>query len=140
MKKLHLSRVLLLPLVCAACSSPLQQAQVDGYMSQDSTGIYWVEGTENNGQLTGTYNTCALNALTHKYDGASFPITGTHNGTNINITVDASLIKLPISGMLYNNTLVLKVQQSGQTQSRSFTGASNDDYQKALNDFIAKYL
>lgn len=106
MKKVSSFRVLLLPLVRDAGSSP-QQAQVDGYMSQDSTGIYWVEWTENNGQFTGTYGSCALNALMHTYDGASLA-TGWHNYWERSLPQDAygsSLGTLPRLGQQFQKAM-----------------------------------
>lgn len=145
MKWISLLCLFLLSTLFASCSLPFQSPQIDGYLSQDSSGVYWVQYTEANGQLNGTYSTYAMNALTykyglpHKYESNSFSITGTHKGSHLTLTIDTGLTKVPVSGTLINNTLTLHFPIDGQLRTRSFTGASTSDYQKALSDFKAKH-
>jgi hypothetical protein len=112
---------------------------IDGYLSQDSTGVYWVQWTELNGQLTGNYNAYTLDDSTNQYASITFPITGTHSGRQININIEAGLIKLPASGTIDSKTLTLAVQSNGQIKTRSFTGTTMSAYQQALSAFSKKH-
>lgn len=145
MKRISLLCLLLLSTLFAGCSLPFQSPQIDGYLSQDSSGVYWVQFKEVNGQIYGNYYNYAMNAMTykyglpHKYESNSFDITGTHKGSHLNLIIDSGLTKAPVSGTLINNTLTLYFPIDGQIRTRSFTGASTSDYQKALSDFKAKH-
>ncbi len=120
-------------------SSGTTSTPADGYLYNQDTQILYVEWTESNGQLTGSWNSATLQGKAIAYSNA--PITGTHdsNSGSINMILNLNGKEIPISGSVQGSTLVLQMQQNGQNTNWTFHAASNLDYQTALTSFQQKY-
>lgn len=111
----------------------------DGYLSNQDTQIIYVQWTESNGQLTGSWNSAILQS--NKIIYSNLPITGTYDSSSgsINMIVNFNGKDTPISGIVQSTTLALQMQQNGQNTNWTFHAASNLDYQSALTSFQQKY-
>ncbi len=116
-------------------------APPDGYLSKTSTSVYYLQFTEQNGQLSGhlqgIYETTALPPGTQT---VTAPFTGIHTGSSVTITLTMYLFfHTNITGTFNGNTIVLQFPQSnGYLASETFTGASNDDYNGAVSTLQAQ--
>jgi hypothetical protein len=127
-------------------SQPPQNASGGGtsspsYLNDNAdTEVLYIQWTESNGQLTGSWNDAILQTGTIVY--TSLPITGTYNSSTgtvnfVRRNTDGS--DTPISGTLQDNKLVLLMQQNGQPVSWSLHTAIYVDYQSQLNKFRANH-
>ena len=112
---------------------------ISGYLYNQDTQLLYVQWTESNGQLTGSWNSATLQGKTITY--SNLPITGTHDSSSgsINLVLNLDGKDIPISGLVQGSTLVLQMQQNGQNTNWTFHTASNLDYQTALTSFQQKY-
>ena len=153
MKKLFVLITLLSLFILAACGSTNSESNttqsqsasgttsspVEGYLYDQDTQIVYVQWTESNGQLTGSWNAAALQGNKLIYN--NLPITGTHdsNSGSVNLIINLGGKDTPMSGTVQGSTLVLQMQQNGRTTNWTFHAASNLDYQTALTSFQQKY-
>ena len=116
-------------------------ASSPSYLNDNAdTEVLYIQWTESNGQLTGSWNDAILQTNTIVY--TSLPITGTHNSSTgtvnfVRRNTDGS--DTPISGTLQDNKLVLLVQQNGQPVSWTLHTVIYVDYQSQLNKFRANH-
>lgn len=111
----------------------------EGYLYTQDTQIIFVQWTESNGQLTGSWNAAMLQSSKIAY--SNLPITGTHDSSSgsVNLIINLNGKDTPISGTVQGSTLALQMQQNGQITNWTFHSASNLDYQTALTSFQQKY-
>src|SRR5579872_244933 len=152
-KRLMLTALLVLFLFsgCGGSNSPSDTSQSQpasgggtsspSYLNDNAdTEVLYIQWTESNGQLTGSWNDAILQTSTIVY--TSLPITGTYNSSTgtvnfVRRNTDGS--DTPISGTLQDNKLILLMQQNGQPVSWTLHTVIYVDYQSQLNKFRANH-
>jgi hypothetical protein len=111
-------------------------APPDGYLSKTPTSVYYLQFTEQSGQLSGhlqgIYET---NATPPGEQTMNYPFTGVHVNNSISLTLtEYFFFHETLTGTFDGSTVVLQIPQSdGSLTSETFGGASNDDYNTAVN-------
>jgi hypothetical protein len=111
-----------------------------GYLNDNQdTEILYIQWTESNGQLTGSWNDATLQNNSIAY--TNLPLTGTHdnNTGSINFIADSGGNAISIYGTVQNSKLLLQMQKGGQSISWTLHAASNIDYRSALTTFQSKH-
>jgi hypothetical protein len=119
---------------CSTGSTP------DGYLSINTDSVYFIQFTEQNHQLNGHLQGIAETTDTPpQTKSSSTAFTGTHNGSSITITVSVFGFSSSLVGTLNDTTLTLEIPQTdGHLQSETFTGASLQDYNQAVDTLQKK--
>ena len=115
-------------------------APPDGYLSKTPTSVYYLQFTEQNEHLSGHLQGIdETNTTPPGTQTVTAPFTGIHTGSSITIILTVYLFfHANITGTFKGNTIVLQFPQSdGYLTSETFTGASNDDYNRAVSTLQA---
>jgi hypothetical protein len=111
-------------------------APPDGYLSKTPTSVYYLQFTEQSGQLSGhlqgIYET---NTIPPSEQTMNYPFTGVHVNNSISLTLtEYFFFHETLTGTFDGSTVVLQIPQSdGYLTSETFGAASNDDYNAAVN-------
>jgi ABC-type glycerol-3-phosphate transport system substrate-binding protein len=111
-----------------------------GYLNDNQdTEVLYIQWTESNGQLTGSWNDAILQNNSIAY--TNLPFTGTHDNStrSINFVINLGGAATSIHGTVQDSKLLLQMQKGGQSTSWTLHAASNIDYRSALTTFQSKY-
>ena len=85
-----------------------------GYLNDNQdTEVLYIQWTESNGQLTGSWNDATLQNNSIVY--TNLPFTGTHDNStgSINLVINLGGTATPIHGTVQASKLLLQMQKSG---------------------------
>ena len=108
----------------------------DGYLATDTTGVYFVQFTESNNQLSGHIQMDEISGnsppQTKSY---TVPFTGTQNGQSITLNLTIfGITWSSLTGSFNDNTLTLQIpQQDGHLSNVIFNAASTNQYNQAVD-------
>ena len=156
MKRLFICTALLALLLLAGCGSSnaapdtAQSPSGPGTASNTAAGSYlndnqgtevlYVQWTQSNGQLTGSWNDATLQNGVIVY--ANLPITGTYDSDTGSINLvrhNNNGSETPLSGLLQGSQLTLGMQQGNQFPSWTLHAAHMLDYPSALTTFQSQH-
>lgn len=133
---------------CGGSNSATQSQSVPGMASNPAGGylndnqdteVLYIQWTESNGQLTGSWNDATLQNNSIAY--TNLPFTGTHDNStgSINFVINFGGNSTPIHGTVQDSKLLLQMQKGGQPINWILHAASNIDYRSALTTFQSKH-
>ena len=107
----------------------------DGYLSTSANNAYFIQFTEKNNQMNGHIQGIEeTSTVPPQTTSSTTTFTGVQNGSSVTITTSAFGFSSSIVGTLNGNTLTLDVpQQDGHLQTVTFTGASLQQYNQAVD-------
>ncbi len=155
MKRLFICTALLALLLLAGCGSsnaapdmaqspsgPGTASNTAGSYLNDNQGteVLYVQWTQSNGQLTGSWNDATLQNGVIAYTNLS--ITGTYDSDTGSINLvryNNNGSETPLSGLLQGSKLTLGMQQGNQFPSWTLHAAHMLDYRSALTTFQSQH-
>ena len=155
MKRLFICTALLALFLMAGCGSsnaapdtaqspsgPGTASNTAGSYLNDNQGteVLYVQWTQSNGQLTGSWNDATLQNGVIVY--ANLPITGTYDSDTGSINLvrhNNNGSETPLSGLLQGSQLTLGMQQGNQFPSWTLHAAHMLDYRSALTTFQSQH-
>lgn len=124
----------LVSVACIGSNTP------DGYLATGTNSAYFIQFTAQNNQLNGhIQGITETNDVPPQTKSSSTSFTGIQNGSSITLTVSVFGFSSSVAGTLNSNTLTLEVPQAdGHLLSETFTGASLQQYNQAVDDLQKK--
>jgi len=118
-----------------ACGS--QAPAPNSYLSTSSTQIFFLQWTDNNGQLSGQLQEVYISSTNPlQVQKVNESITGILSGSQISLSISMFGITKTITGSFTDSTLKLVVpNQNGQLDTMTLHSATVDDYNKFANSF-----
>jgi len=129
-------------LSCFALASCFSAGPPDGYLSSSDTQVDSIQFTEKDNQLNGHIQEERItNDVPLKLQTTTIPFTGEQNGSSVTITFTIlGLSVSSVTGTFNGTTLTLAIpQQDGHLVNETFTGASIQDYNQAV-DVLQKQI
>lgn len=125
---------------CLTLVSCFNAGPPDGYLGTDTKSVFFIQFTDKTNQLNGNIQGIEeTNDIPPQTKSLTEAFTGTQNGTSVTLTVSIFGFSSSVVGTLNGNTLVLDVPQSdGHLQSETFTGASTQQYNQAVDALRSK--
>lgn len=125
---------------CLTLVSCFNAGPPDGYLGTDTTSVFFIQFTNKNNQLNGSIQGIEeTNDMPPQTKSLTEAFAGTQNGISVTLTVSIFGFSSSVVGTLNGNTLVLDVPQSdGHLQSETFTGASTQQYNQAVDALRSK--
>jgi hypothetical protein len=111
-----------------------------GYLNDNQdTEVLYLQWTESNGQLTGSWNDATLQNNSIVY--TNLPFTGTNDNStgSINFVINFGGNATPINGTVQGSKMILQMQKGGQPITWTLHAASYIDYRSALTTFQSKH-
>jgi hypothetical protein len=114
---------------------------VGSYLNDNQgTEVLYLQWTQSNGQLTGSWNDATLRDGVIVY--TDLPITGTYDSNTGSISLvryNSDGSKTPLSGVVQGSELTLETQQGSAFPSWTLHAAHMLDYRSALTTFQSQH-